>query len=80
MNPFHFVIAKILIVYAIESSDVGVTLVLESCPVERRGFLDGEAVRFSFVKSLSKSCSVPCNFLGNTSAFRQFPNPYTEGS
>lgn len=46
MDPFYFVITKILVVDAIETFDIGVTLMLERCPVERRGLFNGKAVCF----------------------------------
>lgn len=66
VEPFDFVAVEVLRVYAVQTLDVCVTLVLECRPVEWRRFFDGEAIGFGFVDGLRDGCCVPCYLLGNT--------------
>lgn len=69
VQPLYSVIVEILGVYVIQTADISVALVLECCPVEGCGFLDGESVRFGFVEGLGDSGSVPSDLLRYTTGF-----------
>ncbi len=64
---FYFVISQVLFINAVQTSNVGITLVLKRCKVEWRCLCNLESVRSSFVKCLSNCCGIPGDFLGNTS-------------
>lgn len=71
MEVFYFVVYQVLFIYAVQTSNVCVTLVLESCEVEWRCLFDVEPIRSSFVQRLSNSCGVPGDFLGDTAVLNQ---------
>lgn len=67
VEVFDLVILEVLFVNSVQTLHVGVTLVLESGPVEGSGLLDRETICLSFVDGLLDGGGVPGNLLGHTS-------------
>ena len=59
VDIFYVVFFQILLVYTVESSDIGGTLFDEGRPVEWCGLFDTEAIRLRFVQCFRDSCGVP---------------------
>ena len=66
VDIFNFVVFEVLFVYPVQSSDVGVALVLERCEIERRDLFDVEPVRLSLVKRLGNGSCVPGDLFRDT--------------
>ncbi len=75
VNVFDFVNFKVLLIDAVQPSDVSVTFVLECCEVERSSLFNVEAVCFGFLQCLCDGSGVPCDLFGDTTLTSQLLTP-----
>jgi len=75
VDVFDFVVLKVLLIDAVQPSDVSVTFVLECCEVERSNLFYVEAVCFRFLQCLCDGSGVPCDLFGDTASTSQLLTP-----
>lgn len=66
VDVFDFVRFEILLIDAVQPSDVSVTFVLERCEVEGCNLFDVEAVCFRLMQCLCNGSRVPGDLFGDT--------------
>lgn len=71
MDVFDFVRFEVLLIDAVQSSDVSVTFVLECCEVEGSNLFDVEAVCLCFMQCLCDGSGVPGDLFGDTASTSQ---------
>ena len=59
MNVFDFVVDEILLVDSVQTSYVGVTLMLEGCPIKGSALFERKAISSCIIECLSYRGSVP---------------------